>query len=61
MDFAEMHSCIYDVTTHISPKFKAKWLLGTDRGVISLFILPKVSMIKEYHLIETTGGILFFI
>jgi len=61
LDCAVMHSCIYDVTPCISPKFKAKWLLGTDRGVISLFILLKVSMLKEYHLIETTGGILFFI
>jgi len=53
-----MHSSIYDVTPCISPKFKAKWLLGTDHGVISLFILlPKVSMLKEYHL--TTGRILF--
>ena len=43
-----MNNCVYDVTTCISPKFKAKWLLGTDRGAISLFILPKVSMLKEF-------------
>jgi len=48
LDFAVMNNCVYDVTTCISPKFKAKWLLGTDRGAISLFILPKVSMLKEF-------------